>query len=173
MAFGLRVLLKELGCVEEKVMLGVVDELIDIGITEVIDAACLDDENIKKIFHCPLKVEAAQRFVQRAERYNDGWASLSTRIFTAPPSSSSSTSCVVAPPPPIVRKRVKSSVLALQASARSFTIRSVVGKKFVKRDTSVTTGSLAAKGKDDMKKALLKVHEVFLCFAKASPRFAG
>ena len=99
MARGLKVLLKELGCVEGEVKLAVVDELIDIGITEVIDAACLDDENIKKIFNCPLKVEAAQRFVQQAERYMDGWASLSTLIFTAPPTSSSSTPCVVAPPP--------------------------------------------------------------------------
>ena len=119
MAFRFKVLLERLDDGGGGVLRAVVDELVDIGETQVIDAACLDDENIVATFTSSQEIEAARRVVQLAGHYKDGWASWASRAFACPSSSSSSTPSVAALPPPTVQNGPKSSVRALQTAIPS------------------------------------------------------
>jgi len=167
MAFCIKKMQVEAGAEEQLVR--VADAMIGRKICQVIDLACLDDEDIEVIV-VPSDVAFSVRLRDSAKEFEKGWATLS--VLTACPTPSAP-AVVSEPKASATRHKLpsKTSVVSLKSSMKSFTMRVALGRKVAKPASSLKHTSLACKSKSDMEAALKKVHVVFLKYAEASPRF--
>ena len=160
----------------------IVSTLKASSLHQVIDLACLDDEDIATVFPDCNVAGAVSRLRDHAVSYRGGWASLSALQYraekssapvSAPTSEAARFACESsfrAKPP---RQAPKTSARVLNAACGAFARRFVLGAKACTKAKHKSTRSLAEVKKADMDKALLKVHNVFSSFAQGSPRFIG
>ena len=154
---------------DEDQLLRVAETMIGRRIFQVIDLACLDDEDIESLVG-PNDVEFTVRLRDNAKNFEKGWATLSVLA----PSPAPPVAAVAAEPkfPAYLHKlQSKTSASSLKASMKSFTVRVALGRKVAKPAGALKHNSLACKSKSDMDAALRKVHSVFVKHASTSPRF--
>ena len=149
----------------------IAEKLIKANLPEVIDMACLDLDDLEDLFDTAERPFAVKLW-ERAKGFKHGWARLSNTpsCSRTPPSTTTVTAVPnarvsVGPP--------KVSTRSLNAARLSFTRRVILGKGKLGLRPPTSVRSLAAKVKDDMQKALEKVHVVFLKYAASSPRFVA
>ena len=151
----------------------IVASLRSVSLPQVIDLACLDDEDIGSIFPDGVVAGAGKRLRDHAIAYKGGWASLSVlrdkneEALTA-----------VAEPvqllPPMAepgRSSSKTSARALKSACSSFARRMLFGAKVRRNKKKADAKSLEELKDVAMNKALSKIHETFGKYAQDSPRF--
>ena len=138
------------------------------GLSQVIDAAMLDDEDVEEVCCDKAVCEVIKLIRTRARAYKDGWArarSLDDRPAPVPATEP-------APVPLASSRGASGSSAQLKRSVQAFTMRSAfgLGPSDRKRALPSSTVSVQAKKGADMDKALLKIHGVFARFAADAPR---
>ena len=152
---------------ETEMFFAIAEKFIALGLTEAIDVACVDDDDIDSWF------SENRPFIRRIRDHalglRNGWASLVNMGPKTQPMHV--TALRSAAPPSLVPGRTPSSSKALLAASASFTRRVIMGKRVIRPAAPFKQGSVASKASSDMVKALAKVHSVFSRFATGSPRF--
>ena len=145
-----------------------VQRLKVLGIVEVIDASLLDDADIRSVAEGNDTLHRALVFIREASStYKYGWArgkALDLRPLPKEPE-------LKQRPATMGVKHTKKSSANVKTAFASFTRRNALGKSpsHSKKAQSMSQ-SIQDKKTNDMRKAMLRVHSIFLKFAHVSPR---